>query len=246
VFAEAEAALLVDAAASEHELVEFVARRVAGEPLQVIVGWAEFCDLRIEVDRGVFVPRPRTELLAECAIERVGPGAIVVDMCCGSGAVGTAVLAACDGVTVFASDIDPTAVRCARRNIEPRGGVVVQGDLYDALPPDVRGRIGVLAVNAPYVPTGAIETMPSEARLHEPRTALDGGVDGLDFHRRVAEGAPEWLAAGGVLLIETSASQAADTASLLSHCGLSVSVQRSAELDGTVVIGRNNAVSADL
>ena len=95
----------------------------------------------------------------------------------------------------------------------------VEGDLYDALPADLRGRIDVVAVNAPYVPTDAIATMPPEARDHEPRVALDGGADGLDLHRRVLAEAGPWLAPGGAVVIETSRSQAAGTVAPLHDAG---------------------------
>jgi release factor glutamine methyltransferase len=140
-------------------------------------------------------------------------------------------------VELHASDVDPAAVACALRNVLPLGGVVHQGDLYAALPERLRGRIDVLAVNAPYVPSAGIRTMPQEARLHEPRVSLDGGADGLDIQRRVAAAAPQWLAPGGHLLIETSRRQAAQTAALLTGSGLTARVAHSEELDATVVIG---------
>ena len=98
---------------------------------------------------------------------------VVVDLCCGSGAVGAALAAALD-VELYAVDVDPEAVRCARRNVGPVGGVVYAGDLYAPLPADLHGRVEVLAANAPYVPTDDIRLLPLEARLHEPRAALDG------------------------------------------------------------------------
>ncbi len=97
---------------------------------------------------------------------------------------------------LVASDVDPAAVACARRNVEPAGGTVVEGDLDSALPDRLRGRVDVITCNAPYVPTGAIATMPPEARDHEHRVALDGGADGLAVVRRVMAVAPEWLAPG--------------------------------------------------
>ncbi len=139
------------------------------------------------------------------------PGRVVLDLCCGTGAVGAAIHAAVGGVELYASDIEPAAVRCARRNVEPLGGQVFEGDLFDALPASLRGRVDLLVVNAPYVPTEAIALMPPEAREHEPHITLDGGADGVDVQRRVAAGAAEWLAPGGHLLIETSREQASRT-----------------------------------
>jgi len=234
VFAEDEARLLTDAAADPGELADLVARRAAGLPLEHVLGWASFCGLRVAIDPGVFVPRRRTELLAWQAIKLAGPGAVVVDLCCGSGAVAAAVGATVPDAELHAADIDPDAVRCARRNVP--GGQVHEGDLYDPLPPDLRGRVDVLVANAPYVPTEAIGLMPPEARLHEPRVALDGGVDGLDVLRRVIVGAREWLAPGGHLLAETSEAQAPLLLEAAGFAGLRPRVARDTGLGATIVI----------
>ena len=241
VFAEDEAALLMAAATSPADLEAMVDLRVSGRPLEYIVGWAEFCGLRIAVDDGVFVPRQRTAFLVSEAAALVraqlGRTIVVVDLCCGSGAIGVAVLSALDRVELHAADVDPIAVRCARRNVEPVGGHVYQGDLYEPLPVDLRGRVDLLVVNAPYVPTEAIELMPPEARDYEARVALDGGGDGLDVHRRVAVAATAWLAPGGHLLIETSERQAPVAADIFTSSGLVARVASDDELDATVVIG---------
>jgi release factor glutamine methyltransferase len=242
VFAEDEARLLIAEAPGSAVLGEWVGRRVSGVPLEHILGWADFCGHRVVLEPGVFVPRRRTELLVHEAVGLLvdrppsSPG-IVVDLCCGSGAVGAAIARRCSGIELHAADIDPLAVKCARHNVEAVGGHVHQGDLFAALPPGLRGRVQVLAVNAPYVPTEAIRTMPPEARLYESHAALDGGTDGLDFHRRVAAGACDWLSSDGHLLIETSEQQSGETASIVASAGLAVRTVRSAELDGTVVVG---------
>jgi release factor glutamine methyltransferase len=249
VYAEEEARLLA-AAASGSSLEALVARRVAGEPLEQVLGWASFAGLRVLVPPGVFVPRRRTELLvalATAAVRDAGaaasagrpaahlPPPVVVDLCCGSGAVGAAVAAACPHAEVWAADVDPVAVAGARRNLPAER--VVLGDLYDPLPHRLRGRVDVVAVNAPYVPTDAIPTMPREARDHEPRVALDGGPDGVAVHRRVAAGAGEWLRPGGLLVIETSAGQAAATAGACHDAGLVTRVVTDDELDAVAVLG---------
>jgi release factor glutamine methyltransferase len=236
VFAEDEAELLISAAGSPDELAGMVARRVAGLPLEHIVGFAEFCGRRIAVDPGVFVPRRRTELLVEQAALFLRPGAVVLDLCCGCGAAGT-VLAAYPGVEVHAADLDPAAVRNAQRNLAPYGGRAHHGDLYAALPPDLRGRVDVLAVNVPYVPTEAIALMPPEARLHEPALALDGGPDGLDVARRVLAGAGDWLAPGGRLLLETSDEQSATVCALFTAAGLTPRLVHDDDRGAVVAIG---------
>ena len=234
VFAEDEARLLMATARSPGELSAMVERRAAGLPLEQVLGWAEFCGLRIAVDPGVFVPRRRTEFLVQQAAPLARPGAVVVDLCCGAGAIGAALAAAVDRAELHAVDIDPAAVRCARRNVP---GHVYQGDLYQPLPASLRGRVDLVVANVPYVPTGEIGFLPPEARAHEPLVALDGGPDGLDVLRRVAAGTPERLAPGGHLLIETSERQAPLAAAAFAASGLTVEVATSADLNATVVIG---------
>jgi release factor glutamine methyltransferase len=234
VFAEDEARLLIEAAATPAELDAMVERRVTGDPLEQVLGWAEFLGLRITIEPGVFVPRRRTELLARHAATLASRGAVVVDLCCGSGAVGAAVYAAVPGIRLSASDVEPAAVRCARRNIT---GAVYEGDLYEPLPDSLRGRVDVLLANAPYVPSEAVDLMPPEARLHEPLVALDGGADGLDVLRRVIAGAPDWLAPGGHLLFESGAGQRTAAVDLVVAAGLTPEVVTDEDLGATVVIG---------
>ena len=262
VFAENEARLLIATARTPDELSAMVERRAAGLPLEQVLGWAEFCGLRIAVEPGVFVPRRRTEFLVRQALvfirggstppdppgplvrgdsippdppgTPVRPGVIVVDLCCGAGVIGAALAAGVDQAEVHAVDIDPAAVRCARQNVP---GHVYQGDLYQPLPARLKGRVGILVANVPYVPTGEIGFLPPEARAHEPLVALDGGPDGLDVLRRVAAGAPDWLAPGGHLLIEISERQAARAVAAFAASGLTARAASSAELNATVVIG---------
>lgn len=236
VFAEEEAALLADAATGDR-LEALVARRMAGEPLEPLLGWAAFDGLRVPVDPGVFVPRRRTELLAREAAARARPGSVVVDLCCGTGAVGLAIATRVPGVRLHAADLDPAAVANARRTVTSVGGAVWEGDLYAALPERLRHGVDVIAANAPYVPTDRIADMPREARDFEPHLALDGGDDGLALHRRVAAGAADWLRPGGSLLIETGRTQAAWTALLLEGAGLDADVVSDDGIDGTVAIG---------
>src|SRR5829696_8728235 len=249
VFAEEEARVLQDTAADDAQLQILAGRRIAGEPLEHVLGWAEFCGLRIHVDPGVFRPRARTEFLVEHAATLVRPvlpptsgrpgtrAPVVVDLCCGSGALGVALAAMLGRVELHAADLDPVAIACARRNVEPVGGQVHLGDLFAALPADLRGRMDVLLANVPYVPTGDLGLLPAEARLHEPVGTLDGRPDGLEVLRRVAADAPRWLAPNGHLLTEASSGQAQAATEVLSSAGLVALVVTSEEHDATVVVG---------
>lgn len=238
VFAEDEARLLLDATRTPDALAAMVDERAAGRPLEHVLGWAEFCGLRIAVDPGVFVPRRRSEFLVrKAATAAPATGAVVVDLCCGSGALGVALAACLDHVELHATDVHPAAVRCARRNVGGLGGHVYEGDLDEPLPSSLRGRVDMLVANVPYVPTDEIALMPTEARVHEPPVALDGGADGLDLARRVAAAAPTWLAPGGHLLVETGEHQAPTAVEAFSRCGLAARVAHDEEWNATVVIG---------
>ncbi|WP_093800175.1 putative protein N(5)-glutamine methyltransferase [Streptomyces sp. Wb2n-11] len=239
VFAEDEAELLLSTARNPADLAAMVDRRTAGLPLEHVLGWAEFCGRRVTVDPGVFVPRRRTEFLVRQAAALVPSRAVVVDLCCGSGALGAALATSMEQAELYAADVDPAAVRCARRNVGPMGGQVYEGDLYEPLPAaTLRGRVDVLLANVPYVPTGEMELLPPEARIHEARVALDGGADGLDVLRRVTAEAARWLAPGGHLLFETSERQAPQAVETVARDGLVPWVVTSDELYATVVIGR--------
>ncbi|MGW6727084.1 putative protein N(5)-glutamine methyltransferase [Nocardia sp. NPDC055029] len=245
VFAEDEAALLLEAAAGDSARLDaLVAQRVAGTPLEYLLGWVEFRGVRVGVRPGVFVPRQRTAFLVEQAVAGVAPGtaqACVVDLCCGCGALGltaaTELTARGCAVELVAADIDPVAVACARENLAPLSAPVFGGDLFDALPGDLRGRIDVLLANTPYVPSERVADMPPEAREHEPLVALDGGADGLDVFRRVADGAASWLAPGGTVLVETSTGQVETACAVLAEHGLVPRVEHSEEHYATVVLG---------
>ncbi len=240
VFAEEEADLLLEDPLPPAELEARVARRVSGLPLEQVLGWAELCGLRVLLDPGVFVPRRRTGLLVEHALSGLSPGAVVVDLCCGSGAIGAVLAARAPGVHVVGVEVDPAAVRNARRNLEPVGGQVLHGDLYSALPEDLLGRVEVLVCCPPYVPSRAVPMLPREARLHESPTALDGGADGLAVTRRVVAGAARWLAPGARVVLECGEDQSEEVLRLVSDAGLLAWVVRDPELGAVAVVARSH------
>lgn len=236
VFAEDEARLLLGEGLSPGDLEVALNRRVAGEPLEQVLGWVAFRGVRINLDPGVFVPRRRTEFLAATAIGLLSavPRPVVLDLCCGSGALGAAVLAQIPDAQLLAVDIDPNAVACAIRNVGPRA---VVGDLFDPLPRALRGTVHVVVANVPYVPSAAVSRLPTEARDHEPLVALDGGVDGLDVARRVVAQVAQWLRPGGSLLIETSDEQAPAMAGMFESGGLRARIEQCDEVGATIVVG---------
>lgn len=238
VFAEEEAALLVEAFAGPAALDAAVARRVGGEPLELVLGWADFAGVRVLLEPGVFVPRQRTAYVVDLAAPLLAPGSVVVDLCCGSGALGLALATRVPGLVLHAADVSPMAVACARRNLEPVGGTVHVGDLDAPLPVELRGRVGVIVANVPYVPSESVSLMPRESREHEPRSTVDGGADGLDVLRRVAALAPRWLAPGGWLIVETSEAQAVAARGAFERAGLIADVRHDDERGATVVAGR--------
>lgn len=264
VFAEDEARILTEAADGDADrLEELTAGRVSGLPLEHLVGWAELDGRRWAVAPGVFVPRKRSELLVREAAERALAGraaatagpVLLVDLCCGCGALGGAVaarlLAAGHDVELHAADLDPAAVGCARENLAalaseagagvPRRGRLTAsasvGDLAEPLPARLWGRVDVVVANAPYVPTEAIATMPPEARDHEPHTALDGGDDGLVILRRVFDLAPTLLRPGGHLLVETGGSQVSAAVAHVRAAGLTPVVLEDDDLGATALAG---------
>ncbi|MFW6775020.1 putative protein N(5)-glutamine methyltransferase [Nocardioides sp. CPCC 205120] len=247
VYAEDEAAALLGAAGRPGRgatwLADAVARRVAGAPLEHLLEEVVLAGERIAVAPGVFVPRARTRVLVDVARERLPLGGVLLELCCGAAPVATLVGRDRPDVTALAADVDAAAVAVARRNLAGLGGLAGPaeahgGDLYDALPPRWRGRVDVLAANAPYVPSAAVATMPREARDHEPRVALDGGPDGTSVQQRVLAGAAAWLRPGGILAIETSRAGAPALADRFRAHGFVPEVRVDDDVDGTAVVGR--------
>jgi release factor glutamine methyltransferase len=233
---EEEAAELIGAAADGSRPLEvLVARRLSGEPLAWITGSVRFCGLRISVDPGVYVPRPHTEGLARRAASLLPPAGIGVDLCTGSGAVAVVLGSAGRGATVLATDVDPSAVACARRN----GAQALLGSLDEPLPGSIRGRVDVLTAVVPYVPAEELHVLPRDVLAHEPRLALDGGRGGTTFLRQVAALSVDWLAPGGRVLLELGGDQASAMAAFMEAAGLlDIRVHRDREGDDRAIEGQ--------
>ncbi len=201
-----------------------LARRAAREPLQYILGTQPFMGHLLAVSPAALIPRADTEILCEEALAalrplcQAGPGVRALDLCTGSGALAIALKAACPSAAVTATDLSDDALRLARDNAFQLGVDVsfVQGDLFAPLAGE---RFALIVSNPPYIPRPELPTLQAEV-LFEPRMALDGGEDGLDFYRRIAREAPAHLVRGGQLMLEIGSPQAGDVCALLSENGL--------------------------
>lgn len=236
MFAEEEADHLLARAVDQNELETLLARRVAGEPLEQVVGWVDIAGLRLRVGPGVFVPRRRSTLLIDLAVQAATQREVIVELCCGVAPVAAAVAAAHPRVRVYAGDVDAAALEYARLNVPT--GVVVLSDLFAGVDPALRGRVDVLAVSAPYVPSTHLDTMPRQAREHEPVRALDGGSDGLTVYRRMLAEASPWLSPTGTMLLECARHQAPALSDDVTSAGFRPGLRTCDDLDATVVLAR--------
>ena len=201
------------------EILAVVDERLTGRPLWYIVGDTDFYGYKIKVDERVLIPRRETEELAQLVISAAEEENQILDLCTGSGAIAIAV--SCEAkkkglaVSVTASDISSDALALAKENAALNGADVkfIESDLFAR----VRGRYNIIVTNPPYIPSAEIETLDREVKDHEPRSALDGGEDGLDFYRRIAEDASKYLAKGGMVIAEVGAGQASKVVKLFKY-----------------------------
>jgi release factor glutamine methyltransferase len=214
-----------------------VARRIAREPLQLILGAAAFRTVELRMAPGVFIPRPETEIVAGVAIDAAraaGPSPVVVEPCTGTGAIACALLAEVPGVRVVASDVDDGAVKLARGNVTrvaageagppgPAAGAhaeVVVGSLLDPVPAELRGHLDVLVANPPYLPAADRGTWEPEVADHDPDRALVGGDDGHEVVDALLEAATTWLRPGGTVVLEIDERRGSDAVAVAEAIGL--------------------------
>lgn len=204
-------------AAEVKEISELEKKRLTGRPLWYIVGDVDFYGCKIKVDERVLIPRPETEQLAEITVKSVEEGDKVLDMCTGSGCIAIAVAKGCRGkhISVTAADVSDAALMVAKENAALNDVSVqfVQTDLFDK----IRGRYNVIVCNPPYIRSAEIHTLQREVREYEPRVALDGGDDGLDFYRRLAREIGRYMVRGGMLILECGEGQAAEILKLFTR-----------------------------
>jgi len=187
-----------------------VRRRAEGMPLQYVTGEMPFRHIIVRVEPGVFIPRPETEVLVQTGIDHITSRSVdaprVIDLCTGSGCVACSIAVELPGAHVWAGDRSPDAVRVVTDNAERLGVAdridIAQGDLFESIPPELKGTIDVVLANPPYIPSADVPTLSPEVLGYEPELALDGGPDGLDVARRLISEAREWLAPGGLLAME--------------------------------------------
>lgn len=207
------------------KVLEIYDQRITGRPLWYIVGDTDFYGYSIKVDERVLIPRPETEQLVEMALKLVNEGDEVLDLCTGSGAVAIAIACETKGkrVRVTASDISEDALKLARENAERNGAEVrfMKSDVFDG----IYGRFNVITANPPYVRTGEMQELQKEVVGFEPRIALDGGEDGLDIYRRIAEKIRNFLIPGGTLILECGEDQANEIARMFDFCDYTMIVK---------------------
>ena len=192
------------------EIAEIIEKRLTGRPLWYIIGDTDFYGCKIKVDERALIPRPETELLADCVVKSAEEGDRILDMCTGSGCIAVSVAKALKGknVVVSAADVSDAAVMLAEENAKLNDVMVhfTVSDLFE----NVHGRYNIIVCNPPYIKSSEIPTLQKEVREHEPKVALDGGEDGLDFYRRLAADIRQYLVKGGMLIVECGEGQSND------------------------------------
>ena len=210
------------------KLLAVVDQRLTGRPLWYIIGDADFYGYKIKVDERVLIPRPETEEMVMMVVGAAEAGNSILDLCTGSGAIAIAAFKELEKynreVKMTAVDISEEALDVAKANAKRNGAQdikFIQSDLFEK----VRGKFDIIVTNPPYIPSATIETLQREVRDHEPRLALDGGEDGLDFYRRIAQDAPKRLVRGGMLIMEVGEGEAKAVVKLFKNCSYSMIVK---------------------
>lgn len=210
---------------------ELVDRRAGREPLQYIVGSQEFMGLKFKVDRSVLIPRQDTETLVELALERSREkkaNISILDMCCGSGAIGISMAHFLPKAKITACDISDEALEIARINAAENGVEkrmeFIKSDMFNTInkrdkEKPLKGRFDMILCNPPYIPSDIVVKLQKEIREYEPLVALNGGEDGLDFYRIIASDAQRNLKVGGLLMMEIGHDQADEVTGLLKETG---------------------------
>lgn len=213
--------------AQAKEIVRIADERLTGRPLWYIIGDTDFCGYKIKVDERVLIPRPETEELAMMVINAAEEGNSILDLCTGSGAIAIAVAKELENrkcaVKVTATDVSEEALELARENARKNEADVLflQSDMFTR----IRGRFDIIVSNPPYIPTKDLDGLQREVKNYEPRLALDGGEDGLEYYRRIAAAAGRYLNRGGTLILEVGEGEAEEVVKLFKGNSYSMVVQ---------------------
>lgn len=209
------------------EIIKIADKRLTGRPLWYIIGDTDFCGYKIKVDERVLIPRPETEELAMMVVAAAEEGNNILDLCTGSGAIAIATYKELEKsgrkCKVTAVDISEDALALAQENAAENEADVlfIQSDLFSR----IRGRFDIIVTNPPYIPSSEIEHLQREVKDYEPKLALDGGEDGLDFYRNIAANASKYLTRGGTIIMEVGEGEAAEVVKLFKGNAYSMVVQ---------------------
>lgn len=219
--------------------LEYLGKREKRYPVSYITGHKEFMGLDFAITEGVLIPRPETELLTETVMDMLPEDAVVVDLCTGSGVIAVSLAHYLYDVFLYATDISKVACDTAKLNAE-RLNVkdrvrVLKGDLYEPLPEELR--VDAIVSNPPYIKNNDIESLMPEV-LYEPREALDGGESGVEFYKRITEGAVNYLKSNGILALEIGYDEADDVISLMNKDYIDTKVIKDMAGLDRVVLGR--------
>ena len=229
------------------KFIMIIDRRRAGEPLQYILGTQEFMGIELKVDKGVLIPRGDTELLVEWIISYIdekldGRPYRMLDIGIGSGAIALAVAYHRRAGRIIGVDISREALKIAeenRKRIQLDNVSFMESDLFSSIGKEYLGSFDIIVSNPPYIPEREIESLQIEVRLHEPRLALSGGEDGLDYYRKITAEAGKYLAKDGILIYEIGAGQGADVADIMKTNGFKeITVIKDLEDRDRIVAGR--------
>ncbi len=222
-----------------YEYNKLIEKRLDGVPVQYIIGSQEFMGLRFHVEEGVLIPRPDTEILIEKILGNIeeNNNYNIVDIGTGSGAITVSLAKYIEKAHVFSVDISEKALEIAMKNAEANGVrskiSFLNGSLFSPLDDiGIKDKIDILVSNPPYIPSKEIEGLQVEVSKYEPRIALDGGEDGLDFYREIIDKAPEYLRRGGLIALEVGHDQARIVAGLMKEKDRYVDIQITKDLAG--------------
>lgn len=233
----------------ENQFVKIIKKRSEGYPIQYILGEKEFMGLDFYIEEGVLIPRADTEILVEHIINFInryynGEKTNVLDIGIGSGAISLSIAKYCPGTYVYGVDIDEIAIKIANINknrLDIKNVEFLKGDLFEPIESlNMGNKFQIIVSNPPYIPKGEIEQLQREVKLYEPRLALDGGIDGLNFYRKITKNAKKFLTEKGILIYEIGYNQGEMVSNILDNEGYKdINILKDLQGMDRVVLGMN-------